>query len=44
MLELDTPHEFVLLYRNPALVGSAGGRARVDGACEILAVLERVAR
>jgi glycosyltransferase involved in cell wall biosynthesis len=30
MLALDTPHEFVLLYRNPALLGTYHGRPGVE--------------
>src|SRR6185312_10978421 len=29
MFALDMPHEFVLLYRNPALIGTYAGNARV---------------
>jgi len=30
LLDLDTPHEFVLLYRNPGLLGTYGDRPRVE--------------
>jgi glycosyltransferase involved in cell wall biosynthesis len=30
LLELETAHEFVLLYRNPALLGTNSGRPRVE--------------
>ena len=30
ILELDSAHEFVLLYRNPALLGTNSGRPRVE--------------
>lgn len=33
MLVLDTPHEFVLLYRNPKLVGTYGGLNGVRETC-----------
>ncbi len=29
LFALDTPHEWVLLYRNPALIGTYAGRSRV---------------
>ncbi len=30
MLELETAHEFVLLYRNPELLGTHSGHAKVE--------------
>ena len=30
LLDLDSPHEFVLLYRNPTLLNTYGGRPRVE--------------